>query len=424
MNQKYEYLNYLEEMKQTARRKPLVKDELEQITEAFLANKENLEAARLVKNIIATQMVMYSDEKDSEKIDLSGLAKTIRAVVANKNKFADQTIIDRAEELELHIAAELINNENFHEFQNMKRNGFNPKTTAFEDGYTEKHLIDFVDTLSGAKYLDFNNLIRSDYFTNYNPEYQLPPLCRASDEQIDFYIAHGADVNAVNEYKETVLDMMLLPRGNMKSHSVESAKKIYEAGGISTFNDEESAEWLIKRFIDASSDYTTISGKTANELTVNYGKNAIKNSLDNIAFFLEKGIMPRPKNLEALLSHPEWFEKYPETMKKIFSSGINIQEKLKQLKNRAELRQQPADMLAEKQKEIEIHSRDGGFRIRRRNEFGEQIDEKLLNPTKMHMGKTGNSQTGKVSFEQREVAQNQAIAAYKFMKKHREETRK
>lgn len=214
-------------------------------------------------------------------------------------------------------AAELIDAGKYDEFQAMvDKEGFK----------IESELIDEVKTLSGIEYLEKEKLIPDGYFTEYDKRNDYPPLYKAYPEQIDFYIAHGADVNAEDQFGQTVLHHMVY-----SSRPAESIDKICKAGGSS---DENLLGLLLER-VTSDYDYQLIY----------YGEKSIERSLENIAVLLKNGYkpdyynsyVPRDKKgnflydgkydvvnenrefFDKILGNKKLTEQYPELIDKILS---------------------------------------------------------------------------------------------------------
>ena len=163
-------------------------------------------------------------------------------------------------------AAELIDAGKYKEFQAMvDKEEFKNESELIE-------LVDNVKTLSGIEYLEKEKLIPDGYFTEYENQFN-PPLYWAYPEQIDFYIAHGADVNAEDQFGQTLLHQMVYA-----SRPAESIDKICKAGGSS---DENLLGLLLER----------VTYRYYFQLDI-YGEKSIERSLENIVVLLKNGYTP------------------------------------------------------------------------------------------------------------------------------------
>ena len=172
-------------------------------------------------------------------------------------------------------------------------------------------LLDQVTTLSGAEYLEKQNLIPEGYFTDKREDF--PVLSKASSEQIDFYISHGADVNASPYNHCSLLDWMII-RGDC----VEDVKKVFDAGGRSY----QSTARLLDEIVD-------------DEGLLQCNKEYVSNLLNCAAFLLKRGEKVSENFFNKLGQKKELFEKYPELMGKIMSydkDGDPLEIRMKQIR--------------------------------------------------------------------------------------------
>ncbi len=389
MNQKD--LEYLRKMEGEARQRAFSKEEIEHISEALRTNvdiADSTEALDLVGDIIDSQ---------SKNNDIELLHGLINEVIYHGELLGAERAVHTAKDKELLVAAKFIDEGRYDEFQEMREKGFDP----LYQGYGPEYLLDVVKTLAGAEYLEKEKLIPDGYFTEYDKR-----LYRAYPEQMDFYIAHGADVNAEDSFGRTVLDNMIYA-----SRPVESIKKVYQTGEFIT-DPEDSVEMLLDRF---TVDY--------GYQVACYGEGSIKRNLNNFSFLIKEGIAEKPKDLDRLISNPELFEKYPETMKELFADDKHLEEKLAKVVERRELEKQPDDLLEEKQDKINKAVRRLRGRLRPRRNFpdGDPRKEYWELKGKIKVGKTADVKTGEVRKEHKSAAEIQTEAAKRFMLEHRKQ---
>ena len=393
MNQKD--LEYLRKMEGEARQRAFSKEEIEHISEALRTNvdiADSTEALDLVREIMDKQSFNNNVEL------FHGLADE---VIYHGELLGANLAVLSAKTMEMNIAAKFIDEGRYDEFQEMRDKGFD---SLDEENYFHQPLIYCVRTLKGAEYLDQKGLIPEGYFTaNTHDD---PILLGASSEQIDFYIAHGADVNAENYNGDRVLNLMLYD-----SYPIEMVKKVYQAGG---YFDEYFDSG--RKVFDNCLIWKPI------ELNAKGDKAGAKNSLDAIAFLIKENLVSTEK-LDLLLSSPDLFEKYPETMKELFADDKHLEEKLAKVVERRELEKQPDDLLEEKQDKINKAVRRLRGMIRPRRSFPDDDPRKEYweLKEKIKVGKTADVKTGEVRKEHKSAAQIQTEAAKRFMLEHRKQ---
>ena len=155
------------------------------------------------------------------------------------------------------------------------------------------------------------------------------------------------------------------------------------------------------------------------------GEKNVKNDLENMTILMEKGLAYAPENLDKLLSNPKLFEKYPETMKKMFNYDDNLQEKLEEVKNRKENKGKNEDYLQEKLKAVRA-SLNAHRRRPPRTRKGSEEEERKLGHN-YRMGETGEITRKNLSEEEKPSEEDikygtkvQTEAAKKFMKEYRD----
>ncbi len=394
-------LEYLRDMREESYERVFSKEEIERIGEALRTNvgaNDTTEAIDLVVEIIHNQQFEI-DKHDNIEL-FHGL---VDEVIYHGGLLGADDAVKEARFYEAFIAPKYIDKGRYQEFEKMVEKGFDPLSK-----YVGSYLIDDVRTLSGAEYLDKKGLIPEGYFTEYDEKIEEPPLFRASLEQIDFYIAHGADATAENNMGQTLPDKMIY-----SACPVESIKKVCEAGGRIS-EPEDTVEMLVRR---VTKDY-------AYQLRY-YGEKSVKNALDTISFMIE--IVGPSKDLNVLISNPELFEKYPEQMQKIFGNEVKVKEQLARIKSKKEqqrkINEQGIDPLAEKEKQIEraIDGAQGPLHMRRgRSTPGEWAKLPEETREKMRAGKTADAKTGEIRDEHKAAAEVQTKTAKEFMKKKRQ----
>ncbi len=206
------------------------------------------------------------------------------------------------------------------------------------------------------------------------------------------------DINALDDFGRTLLDRMIYA-----SRSPETVEKIIKAGGKSGQQDGELVDMILER---VTSGY--------HEQISEYGEKSVQNNIENLAILVNNGYRPGPcGSLNELLSNPELFEKYPETMKKILPHDEKLMVKLNSIKDRRQLNEnQPEDPLEERLKRAKTTISREESKDRRayhRFKVGPLKDSPKL-------GKTGNSSTGEVN-EAHKRAARASIEAFLTSKK-------
>lgn len=204
------------------------------------------------------------------------------------------------------------------------------------------------------------------------------------------------DINAEDDYHQTLLDHMIY-----ESRPSESIEKLIKAGGESGRCDGELVDLILER----------VTAGYRGQIS-EYGEKNIQNNIENLVVLLNNGHTPGSKNLNELLSNPELFEKYPETMKKILRHDKKLIDKLNSVKERRELRENhPQDPLEERLKGAKEAISEERCKMRRDGK--RFIRGPLRNAPEL--GKTGNSSTGEVTEIHKKAAKIQTDVAKSFM---------
>lgn len=144
-------------------------------------------------------------------------------------------------ESKLKLAAKFIDSEQYDRFESMRFEHMDKesiKVLYYGNHYYINHeddvidrtpyvIMDFVNTLKGAQYLEERGLIPKDYFSLGSRE--IAPIMFASYEQLEFY-ANRTDINAEVDCfwdNSTLLDVAL----TSKQYSSDFVKKVIELGG-------------------------------------------------------------------------------------------------------------------------------------------------------------------------------------------------
>ena len=290
---------YLKKTAEESKKKAFTKEENEKIAEIFYANLDYSPDSAVVVSF--TEQIVESQYLDFDQDTLFN--ELTSKIIEHGPLVGVVDAVERAKNLELMRAAKLIDAGRYDDFEEMKKKGF------YE--MRDFSLLDYVTTLSGAEYLEKQNLIPEGYFTDSRKDF--PVLSKASSEQIDFYIAHGADVNASPYDCCSLLDWMII-RGD----SVDDVKKVFDAGGRSY----KSTAQLLNEIIN-------------DEGVLNCSKEYVGNVLNCVAFLLSRKEKVSKNFFNKLSQKEELFERYPELMGKIMAydkDGDPLEIKMKQIR--------------------------------------------------------------------------------------------
>ena len=207
------------------------------------------------------------------------------------------------------IAARLIDEEQYDKFKQLKSNSWFNKDDVFYDNYRYenryKSLTAKVKTLKSLQFLEKENLLSKDYFTEFNSENEYPPLYNAYPEQIDFYIEHGAKVNETDINGHSILDSMLYA-----SRPSESIDKICKAGGKINTNILDD---LLQRVTD---DYEYQREK--------YGERSIERTLKNILTLKDNKVKMPDYLIVELVTNKKLQKEYPNLIQEFMAKEDNL----------------------------------------------------------------------------------------------------
>ena len=231
-------------------------------------------------------------------------------------------------------------------------------------------IMEEVKTLSGAEYMVETGLVSQEYFKRGGAIFE------ASSEQIDFYIKSGADVNAIKttdhwfhhtEGKTSYLDYILL----FDNYSPENVETVIKAGGLPTlgyFNSKGFVKNLVFNPCEEKEAYHL------DDVLFHKGRRAFFNPMD------QKNLEDKIRVLNKYGLLDDFDRKY--LMRLPFSSSL-----MNELRDDG----QTLDPLFIKQKKLEI----------------EMKHERL--------GKTGDSTTGEINDQHRNVGKKQTDAAKRLI---------
>ncbi len=297
--------------------------------------------------------------------------------------------VDDTDEQKIKTAAEYIDKGQYTDFEKIKKEldviDSNNEEAYKNHYYPERNnvyslLTDMVQTLAGIEYLAQKKLIPEDYFTDEDRTSD-PVLSFASQEQIDFYVAHGVDINSEAIWaKMTTLDLAI--------YDIEPPEKIEKlidvgcnrSGGNKIYNNLEQLN---------SSEYS---------------EDEIHNALKTAALLLKCGFKPERGFFEGLSKNSEIVKDYPDLVSNIMSfdkrtdakkAKDRIYDKKKELKKIGI----PKDHLQEKQKDLKESFVKFGYK---EEDFGKTADSKgritgkpkgiaisQIKALKLHYQKTG-----------------------------------
>ena len=226
------------------------------------------------------------------------------------------------------------------EIQDYKNKGFHADFEKSPDEKIKYFLADYVQTLAGMEYLEQNNLIPKDYFTDEN-RVSDPVLHFASLEQIDFYVAHGTDVNArAIAENATTLDYAVLEK------TPEAVEKLLSVGCV------------------------TARGKKIG-FGIDSEDEEIQPLLRNVAVLLKHDFKPE-KGWFAELSRDKnkyLFKKYPDLMAEIMSydDRTNIQKVKDRIRDKNKQKEQRKENL--EQLKSMTHDIKSGMKITRGKDY-------------------------------------------------------
>ena len=297
--------------------------------------------------------------------------------------------VDDTDEQKIKTAAEYIDKGQYADFEKIKKEldviDSNNEEAYKNHYYPERDnvyclLTDTVQTRAGIEYLAQKKLIPEDYFTDEDRTSD-PVLSFASQEQIDFYVAHGVDINSEAIWaKMTTLDLAI--------YDLEPPEKIEKlidvgcnrSGGNKIYNNLEQLN---------SSEYS---------------EDEIHNALKTAALLLKRGFKPERGFFEGLSKNSEIVKGYPELVSDIMAldkrtdaekAKDRICDKKKELKEIGI----PKDSLQEKQKDLKEAFINFG---NKKEDFGKTADSKgkvtrkhediaisQIEALKLHYQKTG-----------------------------------
>lgn len=361
-------LDYLSELHKESINRILTDAEIKEVQKIL---KLDIEQNEITDNTVLKK-VSDININQSNKPNVERLHRLTDDVIKYGELLGEKYVVEKAKSVEVMIAAKYIDDEQYDNFQFMIDSGFDPHL----EPWNGRNLMDNVKTLKGIEYLDKNGLIPAEYFTEARVEL---PLCRAYPEQIDFYIKHGADVNAKDRFGQTVLDHMVYC-----SYPAESIDKICKAGGKSY---ENPLGLLVER---VTYNY--------DEQLQKYGEKSIERSLENIAVLLKNGY------------EADYYRRYVPRDKKgefLYDAEYDIKNVNRRFFDKIRGNKQ----LAEKYPELidEIMSFDKKDSLQ---EKMNTLHEKLGN----NVGKTADVKTGKTTDEHRKIAETQVGISKAMMK--------
>ncbi len=271
----YEDMEYLKKMEEEAQIRLITDEEIEKVSEALRTNvggQDETTALDIVGDIIESQSRINDVEK------LQGL---VDEVIYHGELLVAERAVYKARTTEQQIAAKFIDEEQYDEFKDMMAKGFDPQAEFYD-----LVLMDRVKTLKGAEFMKAEGLIPSGYFTQGFTNSRDASLLYAYPEQIDFYIAHGADVNAKDNFGQSVLNHMLYC-----SCPTEAIEKVVNAGGDIS-DCEKARDLLVGRVTEG------FEGQLHE-----YGKQSIGRTLENINLLTKYGYKLNYKDAVAITTN-------------------------------------------------------------------------------------------------------------------------
>ncbi len=233
MNKKdLEYLRKMEEEKNT---RAFSKQEVKKINESLRTNvgvSDTNEALDLSASIAEAQVENFGTDVDA----------LLDTVLYHGGEKGAKTATMRATEVKFSLATKFIDFGQYDKFEDMDFKYVDKEFfeycvpfSVIEESIDQTPYIiaDNVKTLKGLQYLDKNGKIPNDYFSNDDRH----SIENASLEQLEFYVKHGSNINAVIDWWEygydatenrSVLDKYIMDNSD---DSLEYMKKIIELGG-------------------------------------------------------------------------------------------------------------------------------------------------------------------------------------------------